>query len=96
MAPEERMRRRHPDDVPLLDADIPEEYDGAKIVYIERPAHKNDNLGHVMQALTLAIMIALAGFIWRYTVTTESRLTVLEVQSVYFKERLADIERRAQ
>lgn len=87
------MRKRE-DGTPFTDADIPEEYDGARVIYIERPAHKSDNLGHVMQALTLAIMIALAGFIWRYTVTTEARLTVLEVQSVYFKERLSDIERR--
>jgi hypothetical protein len=82
---------RSPDNIPYADGDIPEEYDGAKIIYIERPARRNDSIGHIMQALTLAILMGLTGFVWRYTVTNESRLTVLEVQSVYFKERLADL-----
>lgn len=82
---------RVPDQIPFNDGDIPAEYDGAKIIYIERPTRKNDSLGHIMQALTLAILMGLTGFVWRYTVTNEGRLTVLEVQSVYFKERLADL-----
>lgn len=87
-------RYREPDKLPYTDADIPEEYDGAKVIYIERPAKQNDNIGHIMQALTLAILMGLTGFVWRYTVTNESRLTMLEVQSMYFKERLAAFERR--
>jgi len=67
-------RYREPDGLP---PDYPDE--SARVVYIERPV-KPDHAGHIMQALTLAILTGLGCLAWNYTTSMERRVSILETK----------------